>query len=198
MKKLAIAGASVVLAALPVVGVFAQDTSVTDTIQITVSDACTITEGSTTAGLDNNDTTYADTVANGAETTFSTTHGGNHVFHVSCNAPNGWKLTVNPTDLAGHISSTNTATNNDVISFVAPTSYDNTSTAGQWTATISVPQASGVSVTQPSATGNNIVISETGGQAANLEITSTYKAYVGTETAAGYYEGTIGYTLATL
>ena len=197
MKKLAIAGASVALAAMPVLGAFAADTSVTDTIQITVNDACTITEGSTTDGLDNKDTTYADTVANGAETTFSGTHSGNHTFHVSCNAASGWSFSATPSNLAGYTDSGKGTSNNDSINFVASGSYVSTGAAGDWTATITAP--SGITVTQPSTAGSaNAVISETSNQAANVEITSTYKAYVGTQTSAGYYEGTIAYTLAAL
>ena len=195
MKKLAIVGASAALAALPVLGVFAADTSVTDTIKITVNDACTITESSTTDGLDNKDTTYADTVANGAETTFSGTHSGNHQLHVSCNAASGWKLTVTPNDLTGYTDSGKGTTNGDTISYTS--SYAASGTAGLWTAIITAP--SGITVTQASTAGSgNIVISEQNAQAANVEITSTYKAYVGTQTSAGYYEGDITYLLSAI
>ena len=197
MKKLLAGAGAVALAALPVAGVFAADTSVTDTIQITVNSACTITEGSTTDGLDNKDTTYADTVANGAETTFSGTHTGNHVFHVSCNAPGGWSFSANPSNLAGYTDSGKGTSNNDSINFVASGSYVSTGAAGDWTATITAP--AGITVTQPATAGSaNTIISETNAQASNVEITAAYKAYVGTETSAGFYEGTIAYTLAAL
>ena len=198
MKKIAIAGASLALAAMPVVGVFAQDLSVTDTIQITVNSACTIDETTTTTdGLDTKDTTYAATVANGAEADFSGTHSGNHAFHVSCNAAGGWSFSATPSDLAGYTASNKSASNNDSIPFVATGSYANTGAAGDWTATITAP--AGITVTQPSTAGSaNVVINATGAQAAGVEITAAYKAYVGTETAAGFYEGTIAYTLAAL
>ncbi len=199
MKKSLIAtgAAAVALAAMPVLGAFAADTSVTDTIQITVNDSCTITEGSTTDGLDNKDTTYADTVANGNETTFSGTHSGNHTFHVSCNAPGGWSFSATPTNLTGYTDSGKGSTNSDNINFVASSSYSNSGAAGDWTATITAP--SGTTVTQPSTAGSsNTIISATGAQASNVEITATYKAYVGTQTSAGYYEGTIAYTLAAI
>ena len=192
MKKSLIAtgAASLALAAMPMAGVFAADTEVTDTIQITVNSACTI-------GLDTKDTTYAATVANGAETTFSTTHTGTHAFHVSCNAAGGWSFSATPTNLAGYTASNKSTSNNDSINFVATGSYVSTGAAGDWTATITAP--AGITVTQPATAGqSNTIINETGHQAANVEITAAYKAYVGTETAAGYYEGTIAYTLATL
>ena len=202
MKKLAIAGASVALAAMPMAGVFAQDLSVTDTIQITVDSACTIDETNTTTdGLDTKDTTYAATVANGAEADFSGTHSGNHAFHVSCNAPGGWSFSVTPTDLAGFTDSNKTTTNNDSIPFVATGSYASavSGTAGAWTATIASTVSTSQTITQPSTAGQaNLVINATNAQASNVEITSTYQAYVGTETSAGFYEGTIAYNLAAL
>ena len=69
--------------------------------------------------------------------------------------------------------------------------------AGVWTAEITAP--AGITVTQPSTAGTaNAVITATGAQASGVEITADYKAYVGTETAAGFYEGTITYALAAL
>lgn len=198
MKKLLAGAGAVALAALPVAGVFAQDLSVTDTIQITVNSACTIDEKTTTTdGLDTKDTTYAATVANGAEADFSGTHSGNHLFHVICNAPGGWSFSATPTDLAGYTASNKSASNNDSIPFVATGSYVNTGAAGDWTATITAP--AGITVTQPSTAGSaNAIITATGAQAAGVEVTAAYKAYVGTETSAGFYEGTIAYTLAAL
>ena len=199
MKKSLIAtgAASLALAAMPMAGVFAADTSVTDTIQITVNSACTIAESSTTDGLDNKDTTYADTVANGAETTFNGTHTGTHAFHVSCNAPGGWSFSATPSNLTGYTDSGKGTSNSDSINFAASGSYVSTGAAGDWTATITAP--AGITVTQPATAGvANTIISETGAQAANVEITAAYKAYVGTETSAGFYEGTIAYTLAAL
>lgn len=200
MKKSLIAtgAASLALAAMPMAGVFATDLEVTDTIQVTVDAACSIDETTTTTdGLDTKDTTYAATVANGGETTFSTIHSGNHSFHLNCNAPSGWSLSATPTNLTGYTGANYQTPNGGSINFVASGSYQNTGTAGDWTATITAP--SGITVTQPSAAGSsNTVITETGHQAANVEITSAYKAYVGTETMAGYYQGTIGYTFAVL
>ena len=197
MKKIVIAGASLAFAAMPIASVFAQDLTVTDTIEITVNSACSITENSNTDGMDNKDTTYSATVANGAQADFSGTHSGNHVFHVTCNSAGGWTFSANPTNLTGYKEAAHTTANNDTISFVASGSYTHTGVAGQWTATITAPN--GITVVQPSTAGTaNVVIDETGNQAANVEITSAYQAYVGTETAAGYYIGQIAYTLAAL
>lgn len=197
MKKILAGASAVALAAMPMAGVFAADLTVTDTLQITVNASCSITEGSSTDGLDNKDTTYAATVANGASADFSGTHTGTHTFHVTCNDPDGWSFSATPNNLAGYTDNTKASTNNASINFVTSGSYAATGAAGKWTATITAPE--GINVTQPSTAGSsNTIISATGAQAANVEITSAYQAYVGTETAAGYYEGTIAYTLAAL
>lgn len=205
MKKLAIAGASVALAALPIMGVFADDTSVVDTIQITVSDTCTIVEASTTDGLDNKDTTYAATLSNGQETSFASVHSGNHLFTVNCNDKDGWSFSATPTDLTGYVAANNSTTNGDSIAFIASSGYtaavnNHEGTDGVWTATISATGLpSGVTIAQPSTAGSsNTIITATGAQAGGVEITADYQAYVGTETAAGFYEGTITYALAAL
>ncbi|MBO7131927.1 hypothetical protein J6V85_01515 [Candidatus Saccharibacteria bacterium] len=197
MKKILAGAGAVALAALPMAGVFAQDLNVTDTLQITVNSACTITEGSTTDGLDNKDTTYAATVANGAEADFSSTHTGTHAFHVNCNSQGGWSFSATPQNLTGYVAANDSTTNGDNINFVASGSYEASGATGMWTAEITAP--SGITVTQPSTAGTaNTVINATNAQAANVEITSEYHAYVGTQTTAGYYEGTIAYTLAAL
>lgn len=196
MKKALIAGAaSVALAAMPVVGVFAADiTTVTDTLQITVDAACSI--NSVTATTGNDDTTYTATVENGGTATFN--HDSQHVFNVVCNNNAGWSVTASaPQDLSG------TSGNLHEISYQA-SALPASATEGAWTATVS---GTGVPAT---AEGNGIAdasghIKTAGGVIATQSVatagssfTVSYAAYVGTETAADTYTGTIGYTLATL
>ena len=196
MKKLAIAGSAVALAAMPVVGVFATDiTSVTDTIQLTVEATCTFnTENSGNAS----DTTYSATVANGAIASLS--GGSAHTFNVFCNDNDGWKVTAGaPNNLAG------TGTNAHVISYQASAlPAAGAATEGAWIATVS---GTGVSAELAGITtvSNVNYIATAGGiiatEAASTDgssFTVTYGAYVGTETAADTYTGTIAYTLAAL
>ena len=84
MKKLAILGASAALAALPAVGVFAASgTVVTDTVQVTINSACTIT--STNAS-----NTYSATMTNGQlKSDFGST-----AMTVDCNDAGGWHITA--------------------------------------------------------------------------------------------------------
>ena len=194
MKKLAIAGSAVALAAMPVVGVFATDvTSVTDTIQLTVEATCTFnTENSGNAS----DTTYSATVANGAQASLS--NGSAHVFNVFCNDNDGWKVTAGaPNNLAG------TGTNAHVISYQAA-ALPSSGTEGAWVATVSgtgvSAELSGIttaSAVNYIATAGGIIATEASSTDGST-FTVTYGAYVGTETAADTYTGTVQYTLAAL
>ena len=82
MKKLAIVGASALLAALPVVGVFAADTTtVTDSVTITIDETCTL-------GTDLSGATVNKTMTNGSKE--ESLEGSK--FSISCNDAGGWKL----------------------------------------------------------------------------------------------------------
>ena len=66
MKKLAIAGASAVLAAMPVVGVFAAtEGSFTDNITVTVAGGCTLEISGATPGDSYADRTFSASIVNG-------------------------------------------------------------------------------------------------------------------------------------
>lgn len=92
MKKLAIAGASAVLAALPVVGAFAAtNTSFTDTLTVGVAGGCTLEKTGGTAGdYTTNDRTFSANIAAGNVGYLNATDGqtppsGSHIT-VSCNS----------------------------------------------------------------------------------------------------------------
>lgn len=85
-KSLIAAGASAVaLAAMPVLGAFAD---VTDTVSVTINSSCTI--GSTTATTGAG-ASLSDTIANGGTKTWTAgTDGG--TIKVTCNAASGWNI----------------------------------------------------------------------------------------------------------
>lgn len=185
MKKLAIAGASLALAAMPVVGVFAaDDLQVVDTIEITVGATCSFNANNSSSM---SDTTYSATVANGAEAAFN--NSGSHKFSVNCNDNDGWKVTATPTALAGTAVSTNT------IPFVTSTNYSASGATGMWSADI----VAGTGSPTVNAFGSTATIVATKTAATdNADFTVTYKAYVGTTTPADTYTGTMTYDLAAL
>ena len=102
MKKLAIAGASLALAAMPVVGVFAADqSSFVDHLQVTVAGGCTIETSATTGDGTYADRSFSATIPAGTVGYLndeSGTHSG-ATLTVSCNgadATKAWTVTVTP------------------------------------------------------------------------------------------------------
>lgn len=180
MKKLAIAASSVALAAMPALGVFAAaDQEATDTIQVTVDASCTFTAGSGTA-------TYTASGTNKSGQVLPSLSGSNvHNFTVFCNNNAGYAVTAEATALKqGALT--------DEFGYVAtlPTSGAD----GAWHAQIA---GTGLKNQLPDGGASTTIIER--GEASGVSgesFTSTYTAWIGTETPAGTYEGTIGYTLA--
>lgn len=173
------------IAALPL-GVFAlDDTEVVDTIKITVEPTCSFVSGTGSAA----DTEYAATVANGATASFN--NSGLHTFEIVCNNNDGWSVSASAMSaLAGKKSASDSTANGDEIPYIV-TALPSTGVEGKWTATVTngsvsvIPVAGGVIATEAAATDSTT-------------FGVTYGAYVGTETAAGLYTGTVTYTLTTL
>ena len=183
MKKLAIAGASLALAAMPVVGVFAvDDLQVVDTIQLTINSTCSF---NTHSSASSTDTSYSASVLNGEEATFSP---ATHKFNVSCNDNDGWKVTATPTALTGTTVST-------TIPFVASADYTNSGSTGMWSADVVV--GAGAATITPFGTSATVIATKTA-STNDADFTVTYKAYVGTTTPADVYTGTMTYDLAQL
>ena len=150
-----------------------------DTISVTVAPSCTF----------NNVTgeTYAGSAVNGAEVG-NFNNSGIHEFNVFCNDNSGFAVTATPYDLeaTGVESAKISYTDNYVASGVN----------GLWTALIA-STATGVTVTSPApATGGTIISFGSHTSAGGISFTATYKAYVGSATPAGTYNGTIVYTLS--
>lgn len=182
-KSIIVAGAaSVALAAMPVVGVFAEDDrAVTDTITVTVDASCTFTAGG-------DDTSYAASGTNASGVVNPVNNSSNvHTFTVFCNNNSGYKVSATATDL--------TATGiTDKFTYAAtlPSSVD-----GAWNAAIAKTTES-LTVNQIALgdTATDIVTLGAASAAGGETFTATYTAYIGTETPAGEYSGTIAYTLA--
>lgn len=184
MKKLAIAGASLALAAMPVLGVFAEDdTSSTDTIQVTVSPSCTFSQGG-------GDATYSATGTNASGVVNPSNNSSNvHTFTVFCNDNDGYK--VSATAQALNQSTPITA------NFAYVASLPSTGTTGAWHATIATEDTGLTAAQLPNGGAATDIITKAGASDADGEdFTATYTAYIGTATPAGTYSGTIAYTLA--
>ncbi len=178
MKKGLIAGAAATaaLAAMPMAGVFAAN--VTDTVQLTVDTACTMTStgNGITVDLGNTAPGNALTAQNGT------------VMTVTCNNAKGWTLTA----AAESLSFT------DATRPIPFGAYAETSSV--WSAKVALGTAGAATI----ATGwdnfagaNGTIVSGAAGSAVSgLTITPSYKAYVDAAQPAGTYSGTIAYTFA--
>ena len=194
MKKslIAVGAASVALAAMPVLGVFAIETdTVTDTINVTVSPSCTFT---TESGASDQNETYSFTGTNGNNATAA--GGYEHTFNVFCNDLGGYTVSATAHDLAS-----STAGNTDKFQYKA-TIAGNLET-GEWHAAFSGSGLTFVDLPNSATTGEHageatetILTKNTPTAAAGDTWTATYSVHVGSATKADTYSGTIEYTLA--
>lgn len=176
-----VAGLGIALAgAIPIGVARATDiTSVTDTISVTVQPSCTFDSAE--------DKTYVGSALNGAEVN-NFNEDGIHEFNLFCNNNSGYTVTATPYDLE--------ATGiNDVISYTA--NYTPSGVNSLWTAEIT-SDTEGVTVVNQfvPVNGGTIISSNSSTRAAGASFVATYSVYVGSETPAGTYTGTIAYTLA--
>ena len=167
MKKLAIVGASLAFAALPVVGVFAANPEpVEDTITITVSDTCTLTR---TTGNGNYSATMSTNALNPSV--------GSSTFTAVCNNASGFSVGAAPTALEG---------TGEAINYSATTP---TPGSGTWTATKT-------NVAGNIAATSGVLMSATGAtDSTGVSETVTYQVSTRANQAKGAYTGTITYSL---
>jgi len=173
MKKSLIAAgaASLAVAAMPVVGVFADNiTTMTDSITVTVESSCTFDAASHS---------HSKTMtANKAEDVGTTT------MKVTCNDYQGYTVTGTFIDLSGDGGNKLTFTN------AAPTAGNS-----NWAA-YSTPTIDGTAGTPAYLTNNGEVIKNTKQTIAAGDTASiVYKASTANNQAAGAYTGTATYTL---
>ena len=189
MKKLAIAGASVALAAMPIVSTFAA-TTVTDHLTVTVNEQCELgttvpAADATTGAIDGY--WYATVNPGDSATAFtagtaSASSGGEATsIEIHCNAAEGYKITPTFTalDLTGATDDTQDITYGGAA----------TPVAGTWTAYY---QVGNQAATPFAASGTPV----TGDPSMTDVYTFSYKVTPGVDQAAGKYTGTATYVLA--
>lgn len=206
MKKTIIAaGASFALAAMPVVGVFAATSAVTDQFNLTLSETCSIsrtgaaasavTDTSSNLSFTDGTGTYAATLAAGKAATIGTS-----TFSVTCNDTNyGHSLAVQFTNLSGSVDSTNHSIAYDGTTAVADG-------ASRWNATATENTTLGVSsgliaATETSVGSGTYDFALYGGTSKNKTAVSSqtfnveYNVSTATTQAATSYTGSAQYTL---
>lgn len=206
MKKLAIAASSVALAAMPVVGVFAADTrTVTDTLNVTIADTCTVKTstygtGATgnqwgtqtgTAGTDASiSNTWTLAIANGAVATSPA-----HTIAIMCNKTNGWTLKAQN---AAALSTNDTRNPQDTIA------YSTSADEGVEGYYVNVANAVDGTISTDNVTNGKMndlntaagIIFSKNGSTATASVDVSYTVGTSTTTEAGTYTGNVVYTLA--
>lgn len=157
--------------------VMADAATVMDTINVTVQPSCTF------RGVENK--TYVGSAVNGTEVN-NFNDSGVHEFNLFCNNNNGYIVTAMPYDLE-------MTGIDDVIAYTD--NYTHTGVNSMWTAAIATETADVTAISPVPIGGGTIISSDSSTTAAGASFTATYKAYVGSETPAGTYMGTIVYTL---
>ncbi len=194
MKKALIAGAaSAVLAAMPIVGVFAADgdLSQTDTVVVTVDSACSLATSNT--GAD-----YTATIANGA---FNTNIAGS-TFTITCNDTGGWDLNaIGAGTATGDVTKMDASTNKDADDIATGTTLDGS--VSNWAFKIAKGGSDASNITVTTGYDNfsavpaaSTKIAKGTSTAGNSTITATYGVGISATQSAGTYTGKVTYTLA--
>ena len=192
MKKALIAGAaSVALAAMPVVGVFAVDnTAITDNFSLTIAPTCALSRAATNTDATLSGVTAGESVTAAATYTKSDAVAnqkytmGTSTLKVICNNQTGYKLTGTFSPLTNSLK----ASDGSDITIPYSAAAVEVGTAG-WTAYTS-------SNYYTSAASGNILSSNTVSAATGDTKAVTYDVATASNQAAGTYTGTASYNLA--
>lgn len=189
MKKSLIAtgAAAVALAAMPVLGAFAD---VTDTVRITIDGACSV--GGSTSTPTSGGVTLTETMTNGSLKTWDAdgTNGGKLI--VSCNNASGWNVkavgastggdnTVMVQSASGTPIATGTATS-------GPTS--------NWAFKVSGPGAVAAYTSFAAVPGSATKVASSNNPGSEVEIDTGYQVWVSATQEADTYTGKVTYTVA--
>ncbi len=193
MKKKMIAAsvASLALAAMPVVGVFAQaanPSNFVDILQVTIADSCNWTR-TMTAGDANTTVTNADAATATAARTMTAGQSvatfATSAFNAKCNNDAGYTITATMTNLGGYTSNSKGTSITDNIAYAS----DDTLSEGTWVATLSDEESS----LDSGVTGNVANTTEGDDMGDGSSYTITYGVQTAANQSAGYYEGTATY-----
>lgn len=214
MKKsiLAASAASLAVAAMPIVGVFAQsENTVTDTLNITVDNACAITATMSNAAgwADNTDKSGSAPYTYNHQYTASIANGANQeivgtTMKVTCNDHGGWYINAvgknNATVLDAQHDGTDIATATE-----SGTNYSTGETSA-WGFKMTTAQTTGdyqpvivdgygTNYVAVPATAQKVVTGPTTDQTTGSTVTANYKVYISPTQEADTYIGGVTYTL---
>ncbi|MBQ8156593.1 hypothetical protein IJ101_02290 [Candidatus Saccharibacteria bacterium] len=200
MKKTLIAGAaSVALAAMPVVGVFAATSSTfTDNIDVTVDGGCTIENAATAA---TNPGVYADrnfskTIAAGTSEILTGTEAGDSepattapALVVKCNVADSDNKTFN-------ITAEGEALTHDDTTTTIPAGTATSGTTSAWAYTLGNPSDTAATWSAAPVAETTVVSNQAANTSTSFNFNPAYRVYVSPSQKPGHYAGSITYTVA--
>ena len=188
MKKSLIAtgAAAVALAAMPVLGAFAD---VTDTVQITINGACSIGGSTSTTGAG---VTLTETMTNGSLKTWDAdgTAGGKVV--VSCNDASGWNVKAVGASTGG----TNTAMVPTASGTPIATGTATSGATSNWAFKVSGTGAVAAYTTYAAVPATATKVATSNDPGSEVQINTGYQVWVSATQEADTYTGKVTYTVA--
>ena len=188
MKKAIIAaGASAVLAAMPVVGVFAAEgdgtMTTTDTVEVTISNSCGLTATGNTSA-------FSATMENGAtKSDFGTT-----TISITCNDKGGWKLSAIGGDdgtAATGVTTMNAANGGTAIATGTSTTGDST-----WAMKVTGNNAVSGFTSFANIPGTLTKVAESNAATSAATLETGYQVHISATQQADTYTGKVTYVLA--
>ncbi len=217
MKKLAIASASLALAAMPVVGVFAADEgspSIVDNVTVVINESCTfqatandaaVNPSGNPAAVNRNfrkSATLGALVTLGgdpAQSTSGSTDQNPITIEGACNSgeqgsrQGTWTISALGADQAKMVKEGSTAADDDNI----PAGTATSGTDSAWAMKIDLPTGTTYSSYKAvPATATAVATGTANGSTFTFQ--PSYQVYVGTEQASGTYTGKVTYTIASV
>ena len=217
MKKLAIASASMALAAMPVVGVFAADAgspSIVDEVKVVINESCTfqatannqpVAPSGTPAAVNRHfskDATLGSLVTLGGDPTQSasgSTDTNPIVIQGVCNSGESgstktgtWTISALAGNNGEMVKTGDTGSTDNI-----PTNLKTSGTESGWSMKIdSTGGSNGYNTYKavPFESATEVATGTANGQSFSFQ--PSYRVYVGTEQASGTYTGTVTYTIA--
>ncbi|MBR0467881.1 hypothetical protein IJJ53_03185 [Candidatus Saccharibacteria bacterium] len=197
-KSLIVTGAaSLAVAAMPIVGVFAADGTLTqtDTVVVTVDSACSLATSGSEVTPDAS--TYKATIANGAYNTDIT----GSTFTITCNDTGGWKLNaIGAGTATGDVTKMDASTNTDSDDIATGTTLDGSVSNWAFKVAKGGSDAANITVTEGYTNFSAVPASATKiaqgtSTAGNSTIAATYGVGISSTQSAGTYTGKVTYTL---
>ncbi|MBR3236107.1 hypothetical protein IKF92_00270 [Candidatus Saccharibacteria bacterium] len=194
MKKsiIAASASAVALAAMPVLGAFAD---VTDTVQVTITQSCTVASDTNTSDPGAANATFSANVANGATKTWAAASGTGGSLYISCNDASGWNVKAQgySNDTAGTTTMVTTGSGTPI---ATGTTFSGATSAWAFKLADDGTGATIVADDWTAVPASATLVASKSGTVSQGHIFTGYQVYVSPTQVEGTYIGKVKYTVA--